>query len=84
VKTSVERTMSIEIEIPVDIHLDVHPSAVDILDVEFTQKKSDVLHYLQELIEEFAQDESFDSRQLLDEAYEDAQAQKADDFRKDN
>lgn len=81
-KTSVERTMSIEVEIPIDIHLDVDEHEVNVLDVEFTQKKSEVLHYLQQLIKEFAEDEEFDSRQILDDAWGIAQAQKTDDLRK--
>ena len=81
-KTSVERTMSIEVEIPIDIHLDVDEHEVNVLDVEFTQKKSEVLHYLQQLIKEFAEDEEFDSRQILDDAWGIAQEQKTDDVRK--
>ena len=81
-KTSVERTMSIEVEIPIDIHLDVDEHEVNVLDVEFTQKKSEVLHYLQQLIKEFAEDEEFDSRQILDDAWGIAQAQKTDELRK--
>lgn len=83
-KTSVERTLSMEIEIPVDIYLDVDEHEVNVLDVEFTQKKSDVLQYLQELIEEFAQDENFDGRQILDDAWGIEQAQKTDDLRQEN
>lgn len=83
-KTSVERTLSIEIEIPVDIHLDVDRDEINILDVEFTQKKSEVLHYLQGLIEDFAQDEDFVIRQILDDAWDIEQAQKTDDLRKEN
>ena len=82
--TSVERKLTITVEIPVDIFLHVTRDSAYVTSVTPTERNEEIVDRVCEVLEDAAESETFDCEQLLDDCKDEYLTQKCDDDRKEN